>query len=1056
MKVQQLANRIKTILKDLEEARLTDQIYAKQFKMKQCSYHQRELIEENAEDWEIYKKGEAWGGEDVHFCFKTQFTIPKAFEEKLVVCSVTTGADDIWNYDNPQFLAYINGELVCGLDVNHISFDLSEKVVSGETFELALYAYCSTELKDVFLNAFIAVKHEEVEDFYYDLKVAFESAELLKDDELTKLTIMNFLNHAVNLLDLRKIGNEAFYGSIRSAGAYLKEEFYEKYCGVYDVIQHCIGHTHIDIAWLWSLDQTREKVIRSFASVLYLMEKYPEYKFMSSQPQLYEFVKNDCPELYEKIKEKVKEGRWEAEGAMWLEADCNLTSGESLVRQILYGKRFFKEEFDADNKVLWLPDVFGYSAAMPQILKKSGVEYFMTTKIAWNDTNKIPNDTLLWRGIDGTEVLTHFITTTNYDKYPELNPKPSHSTTYNGLLNPSQVKGGWQRYQNKDINNEILQCYGYGDGGGGPTAEMLENGRRLKKAVPGIPAVRQTFVKDYFEELENRLREQGNVPKWCGELYLEFHRGTYTSMARNKKYNRLCEFKNQEAELFAAMNLMDETGLNYPSSELEHCWKLTLLNQFHDILPGSSIKKVYDDSKRQYEEAIGLSEKLIGASLDQLVKRINIKSDSIVIFNQLGFERTDVAEIVLEDTNITLIDENKPILTQLDKEGKLLFVVKDIPAKGYKTLRIVKNELTCCDQKMIINSQKASTPFYEITFNEKGEFTSIFDKIENREVLKAGERGNVLQVFEDRPSEYEAWNIDLYYQEKMWEISDLTEIKVIENGPVRAALKVKRYFMNSVIEQVITFYYHTKRIDFKTTVDWKEEHLLLKVAFPVDIMSSKAVYEIQYGNVERNTHANTSWDEARFEVCAHKWADLAEDGYGVALMNDCKYGYDIKDSVMRLSLLKSATYPNPEADKEIHHFTYALYPHYGDFRRGDVLQEAYKLNCPLYTKEAGVQQKNRDFEGLPSERAYVSVDKSNIFIEVVKKAESGEGIIVRMYEAYGRRTSAVLKTAANQYTIYECDLMENPIIVLETYEGKTEFEIKPYEIKSFILKKDKK
>ena len=1048
MEIQHLSNRIKTILKDIKAARLTDKAYVEEFRMKQCNYNQREVIMEDSDHWDGYKSGEAWGGRDVHFCFKATVTIPDSSAGKSIVCKVETGAKDIWNYDNPQFLAYVNGELICGLDVNHTEFDLSKNAVGGETFELALYAYCSTELKNVFMNVYVAVVQQEVADFYYDLEVPFEVAELLLEDDLNRLKIMAYLNHAINLLDLRKIGNQAFYDSVKAADAYLQKEFYETYCGTYDIIEHCIGHTHIDVAWLWSLDQTREKVIRSFASVLYLMEKYPEYKFMSSQPQLYEFVKHDSPVLYGKIKERIAEGRWEAEGAMWLEADCNLTSGESLVRQILYGKRFFKNEFGVDNKVLWLPDVFGYSAAMPQIMKKSGIDYFMTTKIAWNDTNKIPNDTLLWKGIDGSEVLTHFITTTNYDKYPELKPKPSHETTYNGILDAKQVKGCWQRYQNKAINNEILQCYGYGDGGGGPTAEMLENARRLAKAIPSVPIVKQTFVRDYFERLDEKLKKCKDMPTWVGELYLEFHRGTYTSMARNKRYNRLCEFKNTDAELFFCMNRMSQGVVQYPAEELSHCWKLTMLNQFHDILPGTSIKKVYDDSQQQYEEILGLSGKLIDTALEGIAVMIASEGDAVVVFNQLGFMRTDLVEFSLENTKVAVQDGEDILPTQCSADGKLMFVARNIPAKGYKTFKIIECDGAVSQLTMKMDAKRVVTPFYDILLNDNGEFTSILDKLENREVLAAGERGNVLQVFEDKPFDYEAWNIELYYQEKMWEINQLAELEVIENGPVRGCLRVKRYFMDSVIDQVITFYHHSKRIDFNTTVDWKEEHLLLKVAFPVDIMSNKATYEIQYGNVERNTHWNTSWDMAKFEVCAHKWADLSENGYGVALMNNCKYGYDIKDSVMRLSLIKSATYPNPDADKEIHHFTYAIYPHNGDFRAGQVVQTAYELNCPFYAKTIGTQAGS-----LPAENSYVSVDKENVIIEVLKKAEDSSNIIVRLYEAYGRRTSTTLRMVQNTVAfVYACDLLENRISELSMVSDSVNFEIKPYEIISIMLK----
>ncbi len=404
------------------------------------------------------------------------------------------------------------------------------------------------------------------------------------------------LNDAINLLDMRKVPSDAFYASVEEARALLAKTVYGEMAGYQEIIASCIGHTHIDVAWWWTVSQTREKVARSFATVLKLMEEYPEYKFMSSQPVLYSFLKERYPELYAQIKERVKEGRWEPEGGMWLEADCNLSSGESLVRQFLYGKRFFKEEFGKDNRVLWLPDVFGYSGALPQIMKKSGIDYFMTTKLSWNQFNMIPNDTMLWEGIDGSRVLTHFISTLGIGQSVER-----FFTTYSGMLHPDAIMGGWERYQNKEMNNDILIAYGYGDGGGGPTREMLETGRRMEKGVKGIPTVRQCGSRKYFEELEERVKDNRRLPVWTGEFYFEYHRGTYTSMARNKRSNRKSELLLSDLELLSV--LAAKKGVAYPAEQLEKMWKTVLLNQFHDILPGSSIAEVYEVTKKEYAAA---------------------------------------------------------------------------------------------------------------------------------------------------------------------------------------------------------------------------------------------------------------------------------------------------------------------------------------------------------------------------------------------------------------------------------------------------------------------
>lgn len=589
--------RIERILKELESYIYSQEVPVDMYRFKECGYNSYHLLEEDGENWDIFKRGDRYGGTDKHFWFKTQIAIPETFEGKTVVYKVSTGREGEWDALNPQFFIYVNKKLIQGLDVNHREIILTENAKAGEKYDIDLYAFAGMLEGYIDLYTEIAILEKEIEKLYYNIKVPLDIIKLLEKDSLEYINTIKYLQTAINILDLRKPFSKDFYNSINKANEYLEKEFYEKYCGHDDVIEICVGHTHIDIAWLWTLSQTKEKAARSFSTVLNLMKQYPEYIFISSQPQLYKFIKEDHPEIYEEIKRRIKEGRWEAEGSMWVEADTNLTSGESLVRQILFGKRFFKKEFGVDNKILWLPDVFGYSAALPQILKKSGIDYFMTTKISWNEYNKMPYDTFMWRGIDGTEILTHFITTTDYVKGE---PK-GWFTTYNGNLNPSQVMGCWQRYQQKEINNYVLNSYGYGDGGGGPTKEMLENGKRLAKGIPGAPKVKMGKAIDFFKQLEKIVKGNPKLPKWVGELYLEYHRGTYTSMARNKKYNRKTEFLNLDSELFSTMNMILQ-GKKYPQSEINKNWEITLLNQFHDIIPGSSIKEVYEESKKQYEE----------------------------------------------------------------------------------------------------------------------------------------------------------------------------------------------------------------------------------------------------------------------------------------------------------------------------------------------------------------------------------------------------------------------------------------------------------------------
>lgn len=751
---------------------------------------------------------------------------------------------------------------------------------------------------------------------------------------------------------------------------------------------------------------------------------------MSSQPQLYDFLEERYPELFERICDRVKEKRWEPEGGMWVEADCNLTSGESLVRQFMYGKKYFKDKFNIDNKILWLPDVFGYSGALPQIMKKSGIDYFMTTKLAWNQYNKIPNDTMYWKGIDGSKIFTHLITTLGVGQ-----PSSDFFTTYNGMLHPDSIMGGWERYQNKDINNDILVSYGYGDGGGGPTREMLEASKRMKKGVKGIPKVRQEFARTYFEELEEKVKNHKRLPEWEGELYFEYHRGTYTSMARNKRSNRKLEIGLMNVELFQTM--VDEKD-KYSKEKLDTLWKMMLLNQFHDILPGTSIKEVYDVTKEEY----AYIENEINLILKQHMELMSEESQShITVFNTLGHKRNDV--LILDGhmdigTAIALKDKERYYPIQATTEGYVTYV-EDIPSKGYKTFELVSvlEEVEKMNPFILNGEFVLETPFYHIRLNENGLFTSIYDLENERELILEGEVANIMRVYEDKPIYYDNWDIDVFYQEKFWDVTEVKTMSWTEIGPVRATLTIERPFSKSTIIQKIYFYANHRRIDFQTYVDWKEYQHLLKVHFPVDIHTDEATFDIQFGNVTRKTHLNTSWDQARFESCGQKWMDRSEGYYGVSLMNDCKYGHSVKDSSMALTLIKSGIEPNKTTDQEEHYFTYALFPHKEDWRRGGTIKAAYELNFPLLSSMGKMET---------LESGMISVDCENVVIETVKPAENNLGIIVRMYEAMKAKSKVKVSVNLHWKHCYLCNLMEEAEKELDIVDGQVELMIKPFEI----------
>ncbi|MDF2541514.1 MAG: Alpha-mannosidase [Herbinix sp.] len=1022
-----LDKRVRVICDELKKLAIVQSIPVEDWTFKKGNYIHPEDVNQATEEWNSFdSKTMHWYGPDEHYWFRTKFTVPASLQGKSMWMNVKTQIEEWDDGKNPQFLLFVDQVATQGIDMNHRKVLLTKSAAEGQTYELDLQSYTGTLHSEFNLIVEMLEIDPKIEKLYYDLYVPLSAFSRMEKDDKARREIEAVLNDTINLLDLRTPYSEAFYASLEAADQYLQKALYEDMAGYEDIIATCIGHTHIDVAWWWTVEQTREKVGRSFATVLKLMDEYPNYKFMSSQPQLYDFLKERYPELYARLKERVKEGRWEPEGGMWVEADCNLTSGESLVRQFMHGKKFFKDEFGIDNKILWLPDVFGYSGALPQIMKKSGIDYFMTTKLAWNQFNKIPHDTFEWKGIDGSKVLTHLITTLGVGQ-----SKEDFFTTYNGMLHPDSIMGGWIRYQDKEINNDILISYGYGDGGGGPTREMLENSIRMEKGVKGIPKVRQEFSGTFFKELEERVKDHKRLSVWEGELYFEYHRGTYTSMARNKRSNRKSEFMLMDLELLA---VLAAAKLNYPAEELDQMWKTVLINQFHDILPGSSIKKVYDITKEEYAELTEKATKLIAERL----KALTASGNGVTVYNTLGFDRDDIVHLC-ECSAAGLKDEEGNFYpVQQTKDGAVVYL-KGIPAKGSKTFEVVE---TNAETPFTLVGNNLETPFYKITIDEQGTFTSIFDKENEREVVQSGKQANLLRMYEDKPIYYDNWDIDIYHTEKFWDVLDVTRMEWIEVGAVRATLEIDRKISNSLIKQKIYFYADSRRIEFNTYVDWKEHQHLLKVHFPVDIHSDEATFDVQFGNVTRKVHTNTSWDEARFESCGQKWIDLSEGHYGVSLLNDCKYGHSVKDANMALTLIKSGVEPNPTTDQEEHFFTYAIYPHAEDWRYSETVLEAYKLNQPAYAVNGGV----------PGEKfSFASVNKKNVIIETIKQAEDGSGVIIRMFECENAATKAVVRLGLSKevQSITECNLLEEDIAAVETTENGFKVAIKPYEIKTY-------
>lgn len=1067
-----LEERIGRLLQELSQRMVPREMQIERYNMTETQQQIYDVSKLDLSQAREFSSTEYWGGHRRSFWFDTEVTIPTDFAGECVLFEVTTGREAGWDATNPQFALYVDGKLRQGLDVNHRSALLCEEAQAGASYRLTLSAYTGDGDDPIKLKSRLIVLDRKTEQYFFDLNVPFQVARLLDKEDQAYIQIIQSLNDSLNMLDLRRHGPD-YQASLEKARTYLQTHFYEKHCGVSSPTVCCVGHTHIDVAWLWTLAVTEDKTVRSFSTVLALMDEYPEYIFMSSQPQLYHYMQKNAPEVFEIIRQRVREDRWEADGAMFVEADCNIAGGEALVRQILVGKRYFAGEFGVDNKILWLPDVFGYSAALPQIMQKSGIPYFMTTKISWNEFNKMPYDTFDWIGIDGSKVLTHFIPTRDYQAKTGGRDRPAHFTTYNGNLNPSQVKGAWQRYQQKHLNDSVLMSFGYGDGGGGPTREMLENQRRLALGIPGSPRTEMMTAGRFFDQLSEKVKDSKSLPAWSGELYLEYHRGTYTSMARNKKYNRRSEYAWLNVEwLSAVSDLLAQTG--YPREAITEGWDVVLRNQFHDILPGSSIKEVYDDSKIEYEGTLAQSANLIRQNLNQITARISHMpgKELLVVFNPNGLA---MAGTVIFDHSgarhrISLNDGGRIYSCQLLSDGRWLACVPEIPAKGYRSFELMctsvagktEQNRSAADEKTAITSMQISAgrmvnAFFDLRLDEQGHFVSLVDKRNGRELIPRGEKANVLVSYEDKPHNYDAWDINNYYQEKFWPVNDVQSIEVIENGELRACLQIRRQYLQSTIVQSIYFWRDLPQIDLRYEIDWKEEQILLKAHFPTDIHSSQATFDIQYGNVQRATHSNTSWDFARFEVCMHKWLDLSEDDYGLSILNDSKYGCNVKDQTIGLSLLKSAIRPNPDADKEKHDFTFTLLPHLGGWRQAGTVREAYRLNNPLLAVVRDAESALSGQAFLPAEFSLVQSDQENVIIESVKQAEDSTDLIVRLYECYNRRTRVHLTLGAPALKIAECDLMENEIAVIETAADSdpaapaVDLLVRPYEIRTLKI-----
>jgi alpha-mannosidase len=835
-----------------------------------------------------------------------------------------------------------------------------------------------------------------------------------------------------------------------------------------------LGHAHLDMAWLWTSEEAYEVGRRTFASVINLQKEFSYLTFCHSTPALYAWIEKNHPELFTQIKQAIELGKWEVVGGMWVEPEVNIISGESLVRQLYYGQKYCLEKFGAIAKVAWLPDSFGFTWQLPQLFKQAEIEYFVTGKLHWNDTNPFPHGCFWWRSPDGTEILT-LMSPPNLTGVMDTNP-----------ITMTDYAISWEKQTGLQ---DAFWLPGVGDHGGGPTRDMLEVREKWQNS-PFFPRIEFTTAIDYLEEIGNRESGIGKrFPVWDDELYLELHRGCYTTHADRKKFNRYCEGLLYRAELFASIatvinNFQDRAW----QEKIDRAWQKVLFNQFHDILPGTSIREVFIEADELDREAIAIGEEVLEESLQAIVDRIQLppppklEARAIVIFNSLNWERSDLVSLSeigeIYDLEgkllpIQVIDgkrrnpgTDESILslnsTVDNKEQKLLFLAKNIPSVGYRIFWFIKkteglvigqieslktSSLPFSKQDLFSNrSPILDNEYLKVIINSQtGDIESIFDKINNREILKGA--GNQLQAFQDKGQYWDAWNIDPNYELHPLPPTKLKSIQWLDDGILQKRIRVIRQLNRSEFIQDYILETNSSLLKISTTVDWQEEYVLVKAAFPLNLESEFTTYEIPCGAIERPHNSEIPQQKAKWEVCAMNWADLTDrdQNYGVSLLNDCKYGYDSKQNILRLTLLRSPRWPDPEADKGIHQFTYAIYPHTHTWRSADTVRKGYELNIPLVLKKKG----NRELLTgnnvlLPSMMKFLDLGADNLILMSLKLSDRENCLIMRCYESHGETANLNLENNLNLTVGDRVNLLEQPLLDRDLL-------LKPWQIDSFKL-----
>ena len=992
-----------------------------------------QIVGQDPATWQAVGPDLTWGEPESYFWFASSFALPDAAAGQRIYLKIEAQFGNTRGRSDPQCLVRVNGTIAQGVDGNHRELLLSEVGEAGARYDILLEAG-TIEDRRQYGMAMSLLRHDPlVEKVFYDLSVPLAVARLLAEDDARRHFILARVDRALRLVDFRPGNRERFATSLRAAEA-VAEEIYAAHDFEEKPVVTVTGHTHIDVAWLWRIRETRQKMARSMSTALALMEQYPDYRFMYNQGVLLDYLSEDYPEIFARLKAQVAAGRFEIEGALWLEPDANITNGESFVRHILHGIAYHQKTFGVTPRIFWLPDTFGYSAALPQLMKLSDVEVFITHKLSWNDTNRMPNETFHWQGIDGSTVAAYFLTTQAYTS-------TGIGTTYCPDLKPTHVMGTWRRHGQQALNKELFLVYGHGDGGGGPTREMLENIRRMERGIPGCPSVRHEHMGPFFERLLARMAANpDDFPTWVGELYLEYHRGTLTSVAKNKRNNRLAEQELRELEALAVL-AQARVGAPYPAQELHALWRIVLLNQFHDILPGSSIGAVFVDSDRDYADFFARARTLRADLTGRLTP-----SGQFGLFNVLGRPRDGLLEIAAYAPQLVTMGEQQAATQSIQRADGT--VCQAVPVRQVAPMAVTAVTLSPGTSAEGTVDLKVSRFALEndvlaVRFDQNGRIVSVLDKRRGRELVLPGTVANRMQAYRDMPVEYDAWDIDHSFEDQIWEIDDLISAEVVETGPYRAAIRFEWRYESSKLVQVVALEAGSDRLDFDCFIDWHEHDTLVKTAFPLNLSVTESTAEIQFGHVRRPSHRNTSWDEARFETVMHRWVDLSEPDFGVALLNDSKYGYDLRGSTLRLTVLKSPTYPWPEADQGEHRFRYALLVHHGLLAH-DIPAQAEAFNLPLRLVPGSA-------EAVVTSGSLLTLQGEGVTLEAVKQSETGDGIVLRLWETHGRESKAMLGLPEGTVRAELVNLLERSLQPLVIEDGKIALSLAPFQIMTIRL-----